>query len=172
MLLYPWSLSLLFNSLRPIFLRRDNLSFNFYMWDTVLNQDNTAFVDLNKVCNHDGKENGWGRNPPEYHIDVLQILISKRKAYKGCSLQSDSGFNISILNSLWAIMMLLYAAHDLLLYLLLYHQTLIRQHAVRGTLLRKVKQKSKLLLFFISINQQFQSVELYSARNMTFLSPW
>lgn len=44
--------------------------------------------------------------------------------------------------------MLLYASHDLLLHLLLYHQSLRRQHAVKETLLSKIK----FVTFFLLIN--------------------
>lgn len=47
-------------------------------------------------------------------------------------------------------MMLLYATHDLLLHLLLYHQSLRRRCAVRETLLSKLKLL--LFLFFLLIN--------------------
>lgn len=47
-------------------------------------------------------------------------------------------------------MMLLYATHDLLLHLLLYHQSLRRRRAVRETLLSKLKLL--LFLFFLLIN--------------------
>lgn len=51
-------------------------------------------------------------------------------------------------------MMLLYATHDLLLHLLLYHRSLRRQHALRKTLPNKLRLL--LIHFFSSINQPLQ----------------
>lgn len=125
------------------------------------------------MCNDDGDDRVEG----EIHPNIKPMFCKNRfqgEADKRCSLKTDSGLSILILNNPWAIMMFLYTTHDLLLHLLLYHQSLRRLCAVRQTLLSKFK----LLLFILFYNNQlFRSDETDSfagyflpaaAGNMTF----
>ncbi len=78
MLLCPWLLSLLYNKLKTIFWRG---FFIIYFLAFIYVWNNTAFVALNKV-----QWLWWwkscGRNPPEYHINILLKLVFREKQTK------------------------------------------------------------------------------------------
>lgn len=143
MLLCPWLLSLLYKTLRPVFLRFFFIAFlyvrGFIEPETTLW---TSWLEWSAATMpREKKKSTWISNRC-FAKKTLKNRCFQREADKSCSPYPDSGLRISILNNPWAIMMLLYATHDLLLHLLLYHQSLHRRHAGEALL-----SKHKLLLF-------------------------
>ncbi len=155
MLLCPWLLSLLYNSLRPIFLRtRFTIAF-LYVRRFIEPRQHCAFVDLNKVQWWWWRKS-WGRNPPEYQINVLQKTVFKEKQTKAVVyivIQASASQYWITRELLWCFCM------QHMIYYCTFCGTIRAsedKRAVRETLLSKLKQ---LLFRFFSINQLFQNDE-------------
>lgn len=142
MLPCPWLLSILYNSLRTIFLRTRL----FFLFNALISEKPYWAQSLLTWLNG-GKERVEGEicpnNKSMFRKKKQKKIVFKEERTRVCSPHSDSGLSISILNNPWAIMMLLYATHDLLLHLLLHHQSFRGQRVFRETVLGKLK----LLLF-------------------------
>lgn len=129
MLLCPWLLSLLYNSLRPFFLRMIFFYCISICGNVYWALNNTVRLTTWMKCNDDGEQRAEG----EIRLNIKSMFCKSdvfKKSDKGCSLYSDSGLSVSILNNQWAVMMLLHATHDLLLHLLWHHRSLRTQHVV------------------------------------------
>lgn len=119
------------------------------MWEALLSQENTAFVDSNKVQWWWWRK-GWGRNPPEYQIDVLQKIVFKKKQTKAVVyilIQASASQYWITRELLWCFCM------QHMIYYCTFCGTIRASEdmrAVRETLLSKLKQL--LFLFFLLIN--------------------
>ena len=93
----------------------------------------------------------WRRSWREINLQMKPMFCrhwSERVADTDCCRHPDSDAGISILNNPGAVMILLYASHDLLLHLLLFHRSLRRQRAL-GETLKKLKNSNCCFVLFV-----------------------
>lgn len=165
MLLCPWLLSLLYNSLRPIFLRTRVIITFLYVRRFIEPRQHCAFVDLNKVQWWWWRKS-WGRNPPEYQIDVLQKIVFKEKeAVVYILIQASASQYWITRELLWCFCM------QHMIYYCTFCGTIRASEdtrAVRETLLSKLEWL--LFLFFPLINC-FKMMRLIHLQAIFYLQP-